>query len=233
MIISFIKNFCKNISLYIAPRRCVLCRREIESSSLCEMCLSSLALAPRGSTHGIVHKNNIDDFVIGTPFSTNGIQELVHAIKYESREDCVPYIAEILLRELARRVNLLSKKQEVVLVPLPLHPRRLRERGFNQAELIAKYISEKTHVRYRTDIVTRKKYTTPQASLNGVERSSNISGAFSVCATVADELFFKSKITFIIVDDVITTGATANELAGTIKSIYKNATVVCATVAHE
>jgi ComF family protein len=92
----------------------------------------------------------------------------------------------------------------VVLVPVPLHPRRRRERGFNQSELIARAIEARTGCEIAPGALVRRKDTVPQADLGAAERRRNVAGAFAVRQRV--------RVTgrvVVLVDDVWTTGATA------------------------
>jgi len=93
-----------------------------------------------------------------------------------------------------------------LLIPVPLHTQRLRERGFNQALLLVKELSRRTRIPYRKTILQKKKPTIPQVNLSGAERERGLRGAFQVIGK--EELLGKSVL---LVDDVYTTGATVNE----------------------
>lgn len=97
-----------------------------------------------------------------------------------------------------------------VMIPMPLHPQRLQERGFNQSLEIAKQLAKKTDIPLDYTSCTRTKYTPPQASLPLKERAKNIKGVFAYSANLAGKRVA-------IVDDVMTTGASLNELAKTLK----------------
>jgi ComF family protein len=92
----------------------------------------------------------------------------------------------------------------VVLVPVPLHPRRRLERGFNQSELLARELARRTGLEVAAKALVRRKDTAPQAGLSAAERRRNVAGAFAVRqrARVAGR-------TAVLLDDVWTTGATA------------------------
>lgn len=98
-----------------------------------------------------------------------------------------------------------------VIVPVPLHGRRRRERGFNQARLVSQALSRLIQVP-AVDLLKRQRYTTPQAGLPAADRVRNIIGAFSEPGRVAD--WPKSVI---LVDDVITTGSTMAECAAVLR----------------
>lgn len=93
-------------------------------------------------------------------------------------------------------------------IPVPLSTRRYRERGYNQAIEIGRFVERATAVRMRSDLVTRVRHTSEQASLPRKARRRNIREAFSVEGVVPGHIA--------ILDDVVTTGSTVNELARTL-----------------
>lgn len=96
------------------------------------------------------------------------------------------------------------------IIPMPMHRNRLKERGFNQALEIAKLLSKALSLKLDHTSCQRTKHTPPQASLNLKERIQNIKGAFSCQHSL-------QNLNIAIVDDVMTTGASLNELAKTLK----------------
>jgi ComF family protein len=100
-----------------------------------------------------------------------------------------------------------------VLVPVPLHPRRLRERGFNQSELLAHALGRRSGLVVAPDALVRRKETPPQTGLTASARRSNVSGAFAVRrrSQVAGRVV-------VLVDDVVTTGATARACAAALRA---------------
>lgn len=94
------------------------------------------------------------------------------------------------------------------IIPVPLHPKRLRERGYNQAEVIAKGLAESMGVPVITDVLLRNVYTQTQTKKNRIERLKNMSGAFAVSNPKK-----VSNGHILLVDDVITTGATLETCA--------------------
>lgn len=102
--------------------------------------------------------------------------------------------------------------KQFMLIPVPLHPVRLKEREFNQSVIIASVINSKLGIPVFTDVLFRQHYTKPQVGLAYKERKENIAGAF----TVPNKAVIKGK-EIILVDDVFTTGSTVNECAKVLK----------------
>lgn len=132
------------------------------------------------------------------------VDALIHALKYGGHLCIAPVLGEQLLR----RVQAVPAPD--LLLPMPLHPARLKERGFNQALEIARQVAKARGIPLAADACVRVKDTAPQVSLRWDERGKNVRGAFA-CKRALDGLRVA------LVDDVMTTGATANELARTLK----------------
>jgi len=96
------------------------------------------------------------------------------------------------------------------IVPVPLHPKRYRQRGFNQSQEIATTVARQLEIPLRPNLCQRIKYTPPQSLLHAKQRHKNIRHAFNVSA-------FPQGSNIVIFDDVMTTGATASELVKVLK----------------
>ena len=134
-------------------------------------------------------------------------RELVHRLKYADGA----HLAGPLGRMMARAGHELLGP-DAVLVPVPLHRGRLWSRRFNQSALLAREIAKLSGARLALSAVERVKATRPQVGLTAAQRAENLSGAFSVRdrATIAGRRV-------VIVDDVVTTGATVDRLARLIR----------------
>jgi ComF family protein len=131
------------------------------------------------------------------------LQEAIHRWKYEGKTYLTPFFADWMAEGLNRHWEPGSLD---LLIPVPLHTRRLRERGFNQALLLVRELSRRTGIPYRKSILQKKKSTIPQVNLSGVEREKELRGTFHVIGK--EEL---SGLSVLLIDDVYTTGATVNE----------------------
>jgi ComF family protein len=106
-------------------------------------------------------------------------------------------------------------------VPVPLHPARRRERRFNQSEDIGRRVAAAAGAEFRPRGLARLKHTRPQVELDGEARRANVRGAFAVREDFSGR-------TVIVVDDVITTGATVAECAGVLRAAGATAVVAVA-----
>jgi ComF family protein len=108
-----------------------------------------------------------------------------------------------------------------MVMPVPLHTKRLRMRGFNQALLLAVGAAERFNIPLVYDNLVRVRYTRPQVELSGLERTANVQGAFQLARPDAVE---DKRI--LLVDDVYTTGSTMNECAKVLKDTGAAAVIV-------
>lgn len=183
------------------------------------MCNSCRASIPRlHSSHPIfcqtrdrlVDSEVIADLVSVFLFEKGGaFQSLAHALKYDGFESVGIRIGRE-LGDLVLRFRIAAD----VLIPIPLHRVKFRERGFNQAEAIAKGVSEITGIPVRADILCRVRYTQTQTKLDQEQRKKNVEEAFSVSRASHGT----AGGTVILVDDVITTGATIVAAAQTLRT---------------
>ena len=134
------------------------------------------------------------------------LKEAIHRFKYHQQANLAQAFADLILEQ----VNLEFKID--YLIPVPLHARRLKERQYNQALLLSDALGKRIQFKVIPDGLERIRETTPQAGLPMGQRRRNVRGAFCVRQP---SLIKNQRI--LLVDDVMTTGATANECAKTLK----------------
>lgn len=132
------------------------------------------------------------------------LKDALHALKYHAQLDRVRFFGG----ELALRAR--AEGAADCIVPVPLHSARLRERGFNQSALIAGYAGKRLGIPVELFALVRTRDTSAQVGLERAERLANLRGAFAVCEKRKDRVADKR---ILLVDDVLTTGATAQECA--------------------
>ncbi len=206
----WLRNCLRNL-----PQVCVLCGAPALNQAVCgdcdrdlprlgqEVCPICADLAPASVVCGACLRSqpNFDASFAAMRYQFPA-DTLIHALKYQHRLSLVDWCANEMLREPPPAGDLL--------IPLPLSPARLRERGFNQALEIARLLAKKQGLLLSSDAVLRVRHTSPQANLPWKQRRSNIRGAFACQRDVSGK-------TVIVVDDVMTTGATLNECARILK----------------
>lgn len=134
------------------------------------------------------------------------VQEIVHRLKYHRRPEYAKIMVEAMLALRSTEAKTLFAADLVV--PVPLHPVRRRERGFNQTEAIAELLAKKAAIPYTSRALVRIRPTTSQIRLKKRARRKNVENAFK-CAR--PDLVYGRRI--LLVDDVFTTGSTVNECA--------------------
>jgi len=126
-------------------------------------------------------------------------RELAHGLKYGGWTVAAGPMAQVMARHLAGRLRGVD-----LLVPVPLGKRRLRERGYNQAAVLAGALSQQTGIRLASSALTRARDTRTQTALDPAARRANVAGAFRL-SEVGCRMSGKHVV---LVDDVLTTGAT-------------------------
>ena len=223
-------NFLNFISGIFFPPQCLACRASISAGVICESCLGRIPLlgtlfcARCGARlPGIRFENgsfavkkicHLDTtYLLGSagPYDDATLKLLVHQLKFRGSRLAARPLADLIARYLG---NIALDLNGFMLIPLPLHWRRRNERGFNQAEEIARCLAERVPLRMRTDILARSRSTEPQTATGTVaKRKENVRGCFSV---VKPADVFRKNI--ILLDDVTTSGATLGEAARALKA---------------
>lgn len=225
-----INNWLK-IKRHLFPATCLLCGARSEKGSLCRGCLADLPYLP-ASRCPVCALPALSGNVCGACLSeppeyhstvaalsySFPLDALIHALKYRANLALAVPLADLLAQAASPRLR------PDYLVPMPLYPARLRERGFNQALEIAKRVSKLTGIALLPNACRRIRDTPPQASMPWKERARNIRGAFACDANLSGRRIA-------VIDDVMTTGATMNELAKVLRK-QKAAEVECWAVAR-
>lgn len=226
---SFLKQLTQLVLEIFYPRSCLHCGDAVEHSDyqfLCSACSRELFLSkpPSCSTCGYPffgmlagpricpHCTELDPlFEQGkTLFLAKGpARSIIHALKYQSGF----YVLEDVKVMIAKIPSYKDYFDGAILVPVPLHPTKERERGFNQSLVIAKSLNDATMSKDLQNLLVRKVYTQTQTRLSRTARHQNVKNAF---ALDSDAVVIPNQ-TYILVDDVITTGSTFNACAAALR----------------
>ncbi len=201
----------RKIFHFLFPNSCIFCLENMASSRIiCLACEKMLTSNPNLIDHGF--KELIAPFAYQEP-----LNKLITDLKFNGKLKYAQLLGELLTQAIIKSGNPLPS----LILPVPLHPKRLKERGFNQAIEIAKVIGKNLKIPIDTESVIRIKNTKAQSNLKSVDRQINLENAFKL----------NKKITathVAILDDVLTTGATIRSLSNAITSPeIKKITIWC------
>lgn len=215
------------------PNRCLLCHQHINShqSGVCCTCLHSFIYSEPICLGCGKKLYTLTDYcgacltqqpikVIAPASYHSEISTLITGMKYHHQFASVNTLVTVLISRIKQLIDkkLIVKPQ--VIVPVPLHTQKLKERGFNQAFIIAKEIAKLMNLPIETTLLTRHLDTQSQAGLDGKQRRQNVTNAFTL-----NEHFPYQRIA--LIDDVVTTGATVNEVNKLFAKRYIHTQVWC------
>jgi ComF family protein len=229
-------NLLSKLVDLIYPPRCGVCHAFLQEDGvnheggdldLCRSCFNSFAEVtsplcpfcgrPFGSSGGEDHvcadclaTRPVFD-IARAPYIYEGLlMTAIHEFKYSKRSSLARSLGPLLASYAAKWLG--NPAGKLLVIPVPLHPRRLRERGFNQSLLLARHVASRLNADLDCLSLRRTRFTQPQTRLTGDERKKNVRRAFGVVE--------KTGLTgrsLLLIDDVATTGSTLNECARVLK----------------
>lgn len=189
------------------PNRCIHCNRIIDGDLLvCNLCFEQIHF----THHDFSSENNLKEkckllFPIENAFSLmqfeaeNLSRKIIHELKYKSRENAGKVLAEWTIESLK------FKEKPDLLVSAPLHPKKLKERGYNQLHLFTETLSEFHEIPFSHDLIQRNHYSKAQA-LKDKQHRLETQNIFSITKKISDQHI-------LLIDDVFTTGNTLATVA--------------------
>ena len=194
---------------FLFPPACPLCGGALSNNDVvCPGCkeavtLNSLKYSPSPQTIA-----NVDNVSILLPYDTH-CRKLIHSLKYHGMPSVGLFLGELMGRKVVRQF---TPPENTLLVPVPLHPSKLRERGYNQSERLAGGFVSFTEHTIEENIIVRTRATPTQTALDIEGRNRNVLGAFRYNGKQS----LKGR-PVVIIDDVLTTGSTVSECARALK----------------
>ncbi|MBN1154881.1 ComF family protein [candidate division KSB1 bacterium] len=207
-----IHHISKALVDFVFPEFCIECKQRLsgKDSLLCTPCWENLPLFPQDHsiTAEIAEKSEHNRYLAHAfaiyEFSET-VQTMIHLLKYDHR----PTVAVHVLRHMPTILRtILQSVGFDLIIPVPLHKKRVKSRGYNQSAVIGTHLSKILLIPLCESCLLRTRNTTSQTTLDINQRIENVAGAFKVSRA---QSIFNKKI--LIVDDVITTGSTINACA--------------------
>ena len=217
-----------NVVDALYPRRCPVCEALVEKrGEACIECLCKLKYIV--SPFCMICGKQLDDdmqetcgdcaknkhtFIRGVAVFayTQQIKQSMYRFKYDGQRDYAYFYADMLFK---LKGHIIASWKPDVIVPVPLHKKRYKKRGYNQAALVAYRLGQLLGIAVDEQLITREKNTLAQKELNDKERAKNIKSAFHVSQNIVK---YKKVL---LVDDIYTTGATIDACARAMNSIHK------------
>ena len=197
----------------LLPRICpgCDCKLTAEERFVCNECLNKIQMVNSERLHFnftkiFISKKFVSGFAVLYHFEKDKeLQKIIHALKYKQK-----FLLGIFLGEMLGQTyqNLFKDWKLSLILPVPLHHLKKAERGYNQSQFIAKGMNKVLGTDAKVNILRRERFTQSQTHLNQHEREENVCGAFGV----KNPKYITGK-SILVIDDVITTGATINECA--------------------
>lgn len=197
------------------PKNCFFCHQP--HTYLCPNCTQTLI---PNSTKTVPHHPEID-FSLSLFRYAGPLKDIIHDLKYNFVYDLVPTLSDLISSTISQNYpHILNYWQfhHATIIPVPLHNFRYNWRGFNQSELIASKLAQNLKLNFNPDLVTRHRFTAPQANLpQHYLRSQNVADAFSLSAQGISQ-----SNDYIIFDDVSTTSSTLLSVAKILNPVKPN-----------
>jgi ComF family protein len=221
------RRFGRQVIDFLAPPKCLVCQDAVlEPASLCLSCWANLKLidAPVCNVLGIPFAYDQGEGAISPaalaeppPWDRaraavaydEASRRIVHGLKYRDTME-----AGLLMARLMARAGQSLIREADVVIPVPLHRFRLWRRRFNQAAFLSQQISRQSGKAFRSDVLQRNKATRSQVGLSFDERRKNVAKVFQVMPEGISHIAGRRVL---LVDDVLTTGATAGSCAAVLK----------------
>lgn len=188
---------------------CAACRKKLKyvKEPVCMKCGKALHSYQQEYCFDCAHKKHAYDRGVSL-YLYGSIRQTAYRFKYGGRQEYAAFLGKEMAVHLGRQI--LAWKPDA-LVPVPLHPDRLKKRGYNQALLIAEEMGRLLGITVQGDLLVRVKNTAPQKMLDGRQRQNNLKKAFKI---KRNDVKLK---TIVIIDDIYTTGSTVDEIAAVCK----------------
>ena len=200
-------KFLNTLSNFIYPKKCGICNK-ICKNYLCENCERKLQKIEKIKINKVKNKYFSEHLYI---FKYDGIiRKKIISYKFNDNAYLYNFFAKIILKN--KKAYSFLENYDII-IPISIHKKRLKQRGYNQTELIAQEIVKNIEkLELKNNILIKIKNTNPQSTLNKSNRKNNLMGAYKIINS--EEIRYKN---IVLIDDVYTTGSTVNECSKILK----------------
>ena len=192
------KKFFENLLDWIYKKKCYFCKSSKESVRMCSQCFDELDFLPVKINRKIY---NSEIYCAG--IYNKNLQKMIRGLKYHRQSDLAYYQAKFMYQYWER----LNIEGDFQIIPVPIYPKRKKQRKYNHMDLIAEEFAQMTGYEVNTNLIKRIKDTKPQYKLNKAQRMLNLSKAFEI-----DKSAYIEDKKVLIIDDICTTGSTFEEM---------------------
>ena len=196
------KNFFNSLLDLIYRKKCYFCGNSKQSIKMCDECYEKLDFSEFKANRII---DGVDIYCAG--IYTKELQKLIRGLKYHRQKDLAYFQAKFMYEYFSK---IFDKKENFLIIPVPMHKKRFKQRKYNHMDLVADELSKLTGWKVNTKLIQRIKETKPQYKLNTKEREENLKNAFKV----TKENYNGEKL--LLIDDILTTGSTLTEIIKTL-----------------
>jgi len=225
---AFLKRLGALLLNLIFPPRCIFCENLMPADTRINICKSCADTIPLSNSYMYLKTDKTEyantdacDVFLWVYQYSGAVKAAIRRYKFHNKPSYFRTFSQILAYEIKNKLDI--ENIEMILC-VPLHKQRERMRGYNQARLLSRAVSRELNIPDKSNLLVRVKNTKPQSLLGKEQRSENIKGAFRV----VNENEIKGK-KILLIDDILTTGATLNECARVLKeagAIQVNAAVI-------
>jgi len=206
-----------NLRALLFPERCPFCGKLVEANEIaCKDCYETLRRKHSPITGGAGGFRCVSSFPYG-----GKVRRAILRVKYHDRVQYIPQLAAILADDIK---SVYGEESFDLITAVPMHKKDIKERGYNQSEILAKELSKLLDIPF-TDTIVKIKRTKKQHNLRFTERKTNLSGAFKL---IDKDIVTGKRI--LLIDDIITSGYTLG-LCGKVLAKAKPTKICCATIA--
>lgn len=223
-------NIIQIIKDCISPKKCYSCHSEWHF--LCKSCYKKIQqynsichVCKQWSEHYIIHKKckkwlYYDKLIIWVHYKNYIIKKLIHDGKFYGRKDIFVDFSLLLLEKIKENIH----NDNLIICSVPLHYIKKIKRWYNQSEILSKAISKNLSIPYIKDLIQKKRYTWQQSHLSRQQRLKNLKDSFKINKKIDDKI---DKKTIILIDDVVSTWSTINEISKVLKQGWAREVIAC------